>query len=65
MDFISNDAGSSLTSVTYYLLFSSVFFLFLFSLLLYVVRLLSYILSEDDNVTLGFHSSQNRQLFSL
>ena len=62
MDFISNDAGSSLT---YYLLFSSVFFLFLFSLLLYVVRLLSFILSEDDNLTLGFHSSHNRQLFSL
>ena len=49
MDYTSNDAGSS---STYYLLFSSVFFLLLFPT--YVIRLLSCILNADDNLTLGY-----------
>ena len=50
MDFISNDAGSS---PTYYVLFSSVLFLLLFTTLSYK-RPISCILSEDDNLSLGY-----------
>ena len=46
VDYTSNDAGSN---PTYYQLFS-----FFSYLLLKVIRLLSCILSEDDNLTLGY-----------
>ena len=60
MEYISNDGGSSRT---YYLLFSSVFFLLLFTTLAYKTPITYFEYLKDDNLNRlwGIHSSHNPQ----
>lgn len=60
MEYISNDGGSSRT---YYLLFSSVFFLLLFTTLAYKtpITYFEYLKGDNLNRLWGIHSSHNPQ----